>query len=81
MGRYLKVSLELKDRPGELKRVSRIIADANANVYAVSHDRTSRDIAVDAADLEVEMETHGHEHAAEVVAALEEAGYEVEIEA
>jgi threonine dehydratase len=81
MGRYLKVSLELKDRPGELERVAGIIAREDANVYALSHDRTSRDIAVDAADLEIELETHGHEHAAEVVAALEEAGYEVEVEA
>ena len=81
MGRYLKVSLELKDRPGELERVASIIAREDANVYALSHDRTSRDIAVDAADLEIELETHGHEHAAEVVAALEEAGYEVEVEA
>jgi len=81
MGRYLKVSLELKDRPGELERVASIIAREDANVYALTHDRTSRDIAVDAADLEIELETHGHEHAAEVVAALEEAGYEVDVEA
>ncbi|QZP36977.1 threonine ammonia-lyase [Halobaculum magnesiiphilum] len=80
MGRYLKISLELKDRPGELERVASIIAREDANVYALSHDRTSRDIAVDAADLEIELETHGHDHAAEVVAALEEAGYEVEVE-
>ncbi|MFC7069823.1 threonine ammonia-lyase [Halobaculum lipolyticum] len=79
MGRYLKISLELKDRPGELERVAGVIAREDANVYALSHDRTSRDIAVDAADLEIELETHGDEHAARVVAALEDVGYEVEV--
>ncbi|QHS16840.1 threonine ammonia-lyase [haloarchaeon 3A1-DGR] len=79
MGRYLKVKMALKDRPGELERVASIVSDHGANVYAVHHDRTSRDVAVNAADLEVEMETHDAEHAAEIVASLEAAGYEVEI--
>ncbi|WP_096390565.1 threonine ammonia-lyase [Halopenitus persicus] len=79
MGRYLKVKMALKDRPGELERVASIVSDHGANVYAVHHDRTSRDVAVNAADLEVEMETHDAEHAAAIVASLEADGYEVEI--
>jgi len=79
MGRYLKIRTVLKDRPGELKRVSSIIADHGANVYAVHHDRTARDVAINAAELEVEMETHDEEHAAEIVASLEAEGYEVDV--
>ncbi len=79
MGRYLKITVDLKDRPGELERVSGIVARTGANVYAVHHDRTSRDVAVNAAELELELETDDAEHAADIVDALEADGYEVEI--
>ncbi|GAB3701507.1 threonine ammonia-lyase [Halorubrum pallidum] len=79
MGRYLKITINLKDRPGELERVSSIVARTGANVYAVHHDRTSRDVAVNAAELELELETDDAEHAADIVDALEADGYEVEI--
>ena len=79
MGRYLKITVDLKDRPGELERVSSIVARAGANVYAVHHDRTSRDVAVNAAELELELETNDAEHAASIVEELEADGYEVEI--
>ncbi|MFC7187546.1 threonine ammonia-lyase [Halorubrum yunnanense] len=80
MGRYLKITIDLKDRPGELERVSSIVARTGANVYAVHHDRTSRDVAVNAAELELELETDDAEHAADIVDALEADGYVVEIE-
>ncbi len=79
MGRYLKVTIDLKDRPGELERVSSIVARAGANVYAVHHDRTSRDVAVNAAELELELETDDAEHAADIVDELEAHGYDVRI--
>ncbi|QAU13034.1 threonine ammonia-lyase [Halorubrum sp. BOL3-1] len=80
MGRYLKITIDLKDRPGELERVSSIVARTGANVYAVHHDRTSRDVAVNAAELELELETDDAEHAADIVDALEAEGYNVEIQ-
>ncbi|MGQ3328766.1 threonine ammonia-lyase [Halorubrum sp. FL23] len=79
MGRYLKITIDLKDRPGELERVSSIVARTGANVYAVHHDRTSRDVAVNAAELELELETDDAEHAADIIDALEADGYVVEV--
>ena len=79
MGRYLKITIDLKDRPGELERVSSIVARTGANVYAVHHDRTSRDVAVNAAELELELETDDAEHAAGIVEELEAEGYDVDI--
>ncbi|MFC6753911.1 threonine ammonia-lyase [Halorubrum tibetense] len=79
MGRYLKITINLKDRPGELERVSSIVARTGANVYAVHHDRTSRDVAVNAAELELELETDDAEHAAGIVEELEAEGYNVDI--
>lgn len=79
MGRYLKIRTELKDRPGALQGLVNVITKYDANIYSVSHDRTSRDIAVNAADIELELETHDQEHAAKIVAGLEDNGYTIEI--
>ncbi len=79
MGRYLKIRTELKDRPGALEQLVEVISESQANIYAIRHDRTSRDIAVNAAEVEIDLETHDDEHAAEIVAALEEYGYEVDV--
>ena len=78
-GRYLRIRTVLKDRPGALERLIEVIAEARANIYAIQHDRTSRDIEMNAADVKLDLETRGHEHVAELVDALEAAGYEVEI--
>jgi threonine dehydratase len=79
MGRYLKIRTELKDRPGALQGLIDVIAGENANIYAIRHDRTSRDIAVNAAEVELDLETHDGEHAAELVATLRDHGYEVDV--
>ncbi len=78
MGRYLKIRTELKDRPGSLEQLVEIISDHQANIYAIQHDRTSRDIAMNAAEVVLDIETHGHDHIDELLAALEARGYEVE---
>jgi threonine dehydratase len=78
MGRYVKVRTELKDNPGSLERLVEIIADHNANIYGIQHDRTSRDVAMNAAEVVLDLETHGHDHVDELLAAIEAHGYETE---
>ena len=78
-GRYLRVRTVLKDRPGALERLIEILAAERANIYAIQHDRTSKDVALNAADVELDLETRGHDHVAELIATLESHGYEVEV--
>ncbi len=78
-GRYLRIRTVLKDRPGALERLIEILAEKRANIYAIQHDRTSKDVALNAADVELDLETRGHDHVAELIATLEEHGYEVEV--
>jgi threonine dehydratase len=78
-GRYVKLRTVLKDRPGALDDLIDVIADHRANIYAIQHDRTSRDIGMNAAEVELDLETRGHEHVAELVAGMRERGYEVEL--
>ena len=78
-GRYLRIRTVLPDRPGALVSLSTIISEQEANIYAIQHDRTSRDVAMDDAEVELDVETRGPEHVADLIDALEAAGYEIEI--
>jgi threonine dehydratase len=78
-GRYLRFRTILKDQPGALVELGEIIARHRANITAFHHDRTSRDVAMNDARVELEVETRGPDHIDDLLSALREAGYEVEI--
>jgi len=78
-GRYLRLRTVLKDRPGALEDLSRIISENRANIYAIRHDRTSRDVAMNDAEVELDLETRGHDHVEQLLDALERQGYEVDV--
>ncbi len=73
--RICSVSVLLPDRPGELVRVSSIIAEKKGNVIRLDHNQfysTNRQAAV---ELKITMETYGTAHKNEIVQALEEGGF------
>ena len=78
-GRYLQIRTVLKDRPGALETFLEILADHRANILAVDHDRASRDVQMNAAEVELDVETRGTDHVEELLTALRNAGYEVEV--
>jgi len=78
-GRYLRIRTVLEDRPGALEHLAGLLADQRANVYAIQHDRTARDIGVGDAEVELDLETRGHDHVERLVDALEDSGYPVEV--
>ncbi|MFW6017382.1 MAG: threonine ammonia-lyase [Halapricum sp.] len=78
-GRYLRLRTVLKDRPGALDRLVEVISEQDANIYAIEHDRAARDIALNDAEVELDLETKGHDHVEDLLAALEANGYEVDV--
>ena len=78
-GRYVKFRTVLKDRPGALGDLLDVISAGQANIYGIQHDRTSRDIAMNAAEVELDLETRGPEHVADLLDDLETAGFDVEV--
>jgi threonine dehydratase len=78
-GRYLRIRTVLPDRPGALDSLVAVLSEHEANIYAIQHDRTSRDVSMDAAEIEIDLETRGHDHVAALLDALETAGYDIEI--
>ena len=70
MGRLVKLSILLPDRPGALKELVDEIASLSVNIVEVVHDRLSSDIAAGSAGVTLSLETEGQKHADELIAHL-----------
>ncbi len=74
--RIFTVSVLLPDKPGELSKVSDVIAKESGNVIKLEHNQfvsINRNAAV---ELRITLETFGTEHKNQIVKALEENGYQ-----
>lgn len=72
------VRILISDRPGILGDIAMTIGRHGGNILEVFHHRTMLNVPPKGASVDVTMETHGREHAAEIVAALANKGYRVE---
>ena len=73
--RIFTVSVLLPDKPGELCRVSGVIAKVSGNVIKLEHNQfitTNRSAAV---ELRITLEAFGTEHKQQIIDALEKEGY------
>ena len=71
MGRLLKLSILLPDRPGAFKEIVDEITLANANIVEVVHDRLSSNINAGSAGVTLSLETQGKEQADMLINALQ----------
>jgi threonine dehydratase len=76
-GRYLSLMVRIPDRPGELARLLGVLAASGANVLDVEHQRTGRTLHLEEVEVDLQLETRGADHSAQVVAVLESASYTV----
>ncbi len=76
-GRSCQLVIELMDKPGQLKNVSRIIADLGGNVTGVLHERSSEGSDVNGCYLRIELETRNHAHIKEIKQALTDFGFKL----
>ncbi|MCR2801359.1 MULTISPECIES: threonine ammonia-lyase [unclassified Microbacterium] len=74
-GRYMTLQIPLPDRPGQLARVSELLAIAGANVIEVLHTRHGQGLQISEVILQLSVETRGAEHRALVIQTLTDAGY------
>ncbi len=73
--RIFTVSVLLPDKPGELARVSGVIAGVNGNVIKLEHNQfvtTNRSAAV---ELRITLEAFGTQHKEEILSALDKTGF------
>jgi len=73
--RIFTVSVLLPDKPGELHRVSGLIAEVSGNVIKLEHNQfvtINRNAAV---ELRITLEAFGTDHKREIMSVLEKNGY------
>ena len=78
-GRRVKLTTNLVDRPGELRKFITTIAEHQANIIYIYHEHAGHNLPIGHTQVEIDLETRDNKHAEIVVASLRQAGYRVEI--
>lgn len=76
--RIFTVSVCLPDVPGQLNKVSKIIADAQGNVIKLEHNQFISVNRNSSVELIITMEAFGEDHKQSIIQALQKAGYDPE---
>jgi threonine dehydratase len=74
-GRLVRLRIHLPDHPGALERVAHVIAEQKANIVETDYDRAYYGVLLGDTAIDITMETRGPEHVAELMTALDAAGY------
>ncbi|HUY80986.1 MAG TPA: threonine ammonia-lyase [Acidobacteriaceae bacterium] len=74
-GRRTRLRIHLTDRPGALHQLTRILADARANIVQTAHDRTHYGVSLGDTIIDITLETRGGEHIEEIRTLLTQSSY------
>ncbi len=77
VGRLLRLTIDLRDRPGELGKLLAALGEMRANVRSISHDRTRREVGIASVQVEIELETRGPDHIEEIRRRLKDRGWTI----
>ena len=75
-GRSTSLLIELIDKPGQLKEISRIIADQGGNVTGVHYEKGNTE-SVNGCYLRIEMETRDFDHVNLITQSLRNEGFKL----
>ncbi len=76
-GRSDTLTIQLEDKPGQLKGVSAILADMGGNVVSIHHERASEDSDITDCLLRIVLETRNKEHIQQIRQALTDGGFKI----
>lgn len=76
-GRFLSLEVDIPDRPGSLARMLALIAEAGGNVIDVVHSRVGSGLRLGDVQVNLRLESKGHEHNQEIIDALSAARFTV----
>lgn len=77
-GRLCCFNVELPNKPGELMKISSLLAEGNANVVKLEHNQFKADNKINNIMLEVTIETNGLNHISQIKDLLETNGFSIE---
>lgn len=76
-GRLCELSVIVDDLPGNLSRLTQVIAQEKANILEVRHDRVSKGLSLRETRIDFVLETTSLEHAEKIRKSLEDIGAKV----
>ena len=76
-GRRCKLLIEVADKPGELSKVSDIIAKQGANIISSLHERSNNEGSITGCNIRMTLETRDFEHIHVIKDTLQNAGYHI----
>jgi len=76
-GRIMRIQLTLTDKPGTLAGLLNLVAEHDANILHIRHDRGEALRSIDQTRVTLELETRNTEHICRIVNTLDQAGYEM----
>jgi threonine dehydratase len=79
MGRMLKISVLIKDKPGALKELVDEISSINVNIVEVIHDRLSSDVNAGSAEVTISLETEDQNQSNELINHLRDKNIEFQV--
>jgi len=74
-GRLTRLRVQMRDLPGSLAEVTRVLGEVNANIEEVHHQRAFTTLPVQSAEVEFVVETRDRDHVGEIIGALTRAGF------
>ncbi|MFN8752703.1 MAG: threonine ammonia-lyase [Betaproteobacteria bacterium] len=78
-GRLTRLTVALRDLPGSLARVTAALAEANANIEEVHHQRAFTNLPLQETEVDFVLETRGFEHVRQVIERVRAAGFEARL--
>jgi len=78
-GRFLELSVILKDAPGSLATITQDVAQLGANILDIRHFRYDINLPVGSTKVIFHLETKGLNHIEEIVKTLSSNGYDISV--
>lgn len=78
-GRLARIRVSARDIPGSLARITATVAQAGANIDEVHHQRAFTTLSAQNVEVELVVQTRGHDHVKDVIAALQSAGFDAQV--
>jgi threonine dehydratase len=78
-GRLARVTVAVRDRPGELAKVADLIGRAGGNIVQALHQRIFTELPLQSSEIQFVLQTRGPDHLDEITDSLQAAGYQVRL--
>jgi threonine dehydratase len=74
-GRIMRTRVTLPDRPGSLAQLLTIVAEREANILSIDHDRSAARLEMGQTYVDIQAETRGFDHVTDILDALRAHGF------